>query len=74
METYFKQRVLNSVVPALNFRHLLKYSVVVLICFANLFTSKVFAQDERVSIKVLNKPLSEVLNEIEAKSNYSFLE
>lgn len=73
METYFKQRVLNSVFRALNFRSLLKYSVVVLICFANLFTSTAFAQDERVSIKVQNKPLSEVLNEIEAKSNYSFL-
>ncbi|NDP19571.1 MAG: TonB-dependent receptor [Paludibacter sp.] len=41
--------------------------------FASLFFSTVIAQDQKISIKQTNKQLSEVLNEIESKTGFSFL-
>lgn len=55
------------------FRMLKQGKDLILLLLFILFSSTVFAQNTKITIKTINKTLSEVINEIETKSGYTFL-
>jgi len=73
MKVSFEKHKMNSINSSGIYPVPFKMVILFLMLFVTCFFSTISAQNEKITLKLKNKTLSEVINEIEVKSGYSFL-